>query len=247
MPWPFLPPLGYPKTSKAKFARCKHRSAVYFATASAIIPDARLSSRSDRAVVTERLLSISGEDSLDVERKFLPPLPSVRLPTRIIILSNEIPRLADASGTIASRMIVLRMTKSWYGREDRTLTEKLTAELPGILLWAIGGWARLHQRGHFVQPESAAEVVGQLQDLASPVAAFLKDCCVVAPNCRVARADLYQAFADWCKEQGKSNPPDEPMFGRDLRAVLPMLGDTQPRIDGHKVRHYTGVGLKVDF
>jgi putative DNA primase/helicase len=38
----------------------------------AIIADARISGRTDTAVLTERLLSISGEDTLSIPRKFLP-------------------------------------------------------------------------------------------------------------------------------------------------------------------------------
>jgi putative DNA primase/helicase len=211
----------------------------------AIIPDARLSSRSDKAIVTERLLAVSGEDCLVVDRKHLPPV-NVKLPTRIIILSNEVPRLADASGTIASRMIVLRMTKSWYGCEDTTLTNKLITELPGILLWAIGGWARLRRRGHFIQPHSAADVVGQMQDLASPVAAFAKERCLLGPELKVARSELYQAFVEWCQENGRVTPPDTAGFGRDLRAAFPTVGDSQPRIEGDKVRLYLGICLKTE-
>ena len=42
-----------------------------------------------------------------------------------------------------SRMVLLRMTRSFYGREDHGLTEKLLAKREGILLWAIEGWRRL--------------------------------------------------------------------------------------------------------
>ena len=45
-------------------------------------------------------------------------------------------------------MILLRQTKSFYGKEDPGLTDKLLAELPSILLWAIQGWQRLRERGH---------------------------------------------------------------------------------------------------
>jgi len=38
----------------------------------AIIADPRISARTDTAVLTERLLSISGEDTLSIPRKFLP-------------------------------------------------------------------------------------------------------------------------------------------------------------------------------
>jgi putative DNA primase/helicase len=71
----------------------------------AIISDARLSARSDQAIIVERLLSISGEDAITIDRKFLPTWTG-RLPTRFMLLSNELPRLSDNSGALAKRFIV---------------------------------------------------------------------------------------------------------------------------------------------
>jgi putative DNA primase/helicase len=56
----------------------------------AIISDARLGSGDATSVVTERLLSISGEDTLTVDRKYREPWTG-QLPSRLVILSNELP------------------------------------------------------------------------------------------------------------------------------------------------------------
>src|SRR5262249_30425752 len=105
----------------------------------AIISDARLSGRSDSAVVAERLLSVSGEDAQTVDRKHL-DMVTTKLAARFVILTNELPRIADASGALMSRMIVLRLTKSWLDHEDTELTDKLLTELPSVLQWAIDGY-----------------------------------------------------------------------------------------------------------
>jgi len=86
----------------------------------AVISDGRLGGRTDSQIVVERLLSISGEDALTIDRKNLEPI-TVRLPTRFMLCSNELPRLAEPSGALAGRMIVLRLTTSFYGREDTGL------------------------------------------------------------------------------------------------------------------------------
>ena len=121
----------------------------------ATISDARLSKRTDLAQITERLLSISGEDGQTIERKHLPAVTVPRLPIRFVILSNELPALHDSSGALVGRLLILQQTKSWFGREDRTLSRRLLDELPGVLSWAIEGWRRLRERGRFHQPESA--------------------------------------------------------------------------------------------
>ena len=131
----------------------------------AVVSDARLSGRTDKAVVMERLLSISGEDSLTIDRKYGTAI-TVKLPTRIMLLSNELPRFSDTSGAIASRMIFLQLTQSFYGKEDPKLTDRLLMELPAILMWSIGGWKSLRERGHFLQPESTKALADEMENLA---------------------------------------------------------------------------------
>jgi putative DNA primase/helicase len=210
----------------------------------AIISDARFGGRADASIVVERLLAITGEDAITVDRKFREPWTG-RLPTRFVILTNELPRLADASGALASRFIILMLTKSFYGQEDAALTEKLIAELPAILRWAIDGRDRLAKRGHFIQPQSATQAAGELADLGSPIGAFLRDRCEVGPGFAVKVDALHAAWTAWCGEQHRDHPGTVQMFGRDLRAAVPGLATTHPRDaqTGERVRYYQGVGL----
>jgi len=54
----------------------------------AVISDARIGGRTDTAVLTERLLSISGEDALSIPRKFLPDWTG-KLSTRFWLLTTD--------------------------------------------------------------------------------------------------------------------------------------------------------------
>ena len=209
----------------------------------AIIADARIGGRADQHAIAERLLSISGEDNLTLDRKYLCCWTG-RLPTRFLILTNELPRIADTSGALASRFIVFTLTRSFYGKEDHTLTDRLLTELPGILNWAIAGWRRLRERGHFVQPASSAEAIRAMEDLGSPVAAFLRDDCVIDPSVEVLCANLFSAWKNWCEANGRSKPGTAQSFGRDLRAAVPGLKVTQPREEGSRERWYQGVMFK---
>ena len=211
----------------------------------AIVSDARVSGRSDSAVITERLLSVSGEDALSVDRKFREAL-TVKLNARFVILSNELPRLGDASGALAGRLILLRLTRSWFGCEDHHLLDRLKGELPGILLWAVEGWRRLRDRGRFLQPKSGGKLVEEMEDLSSPVGAFVRDCCRVAPGERVEVSELYAAWRSWCDEHGRKEPGTEETFGRDLRAVVPSLERSRPRTPEGRLYVYVGIRLRQE-
>jgi putative DNA primase/helicase len=209
----------------------------------AIISDARLGGRADVYTIAERILAISGEDSLTIDRKFRDGWTG-RLPTRFVILTNELPELQDVSGALVSRFIVLRLTKSFLGREDTGLTGKLLAELPSILHWAMDGRDRLVQRKHFLQPESAKQAVAELEDLASPIRAFLRDRCVVGAGHSVECDKLYEVWAAWCQQRHRGHPGTSASFGRGLHAALPGVTRGQHR-EGQQGRpgYYKGVGL----
>lgn len=206
----------------------------------AIISDARLGTNPTNVVV-ERLLSITGEDMLDVDRKFRDPW-SGKLPTRFVILTNELPKFRDSSGAITNRMLILPMTNSFLGREDRTLEERLRPELPGILQWALNGLDRLITNGRFTVPKSSEDATNLMADLASPISAFVRECCTREPGAEVYRDDLYDAWKHWAEDNGHGVTA-KATFGRDLRAVVPELRDVRHRKGPHDFRYYGGIAL----
>jgi putative DNA primase/helicase len=209
----------------------------------AVIPDARLSGRSDVGAVVERLLSISGEDPQSVNRKNRRRV-TTRLRVRFVLATNEVPRLPDASGALASRFHILRTPNSWLGKEDRGLKDRLRAELPGILLWAARGWERLRATGmQFTPNDAAGQYLRELEDLSSPIRAFVRECCRTGPACEVEIPELYQAWLDW-NEERKREVGSEQVFGRDLHAAIPHIATIKANRDGKRTRIYRGVGLK---
>jgi putative DNA primase/helicase len=209
----------------------------------AVIDDARLSRRTDGAAVVERLLTISGEGVITVDRKYRDPV-STKLNTRLVIVSNELPQLGDASGALVGRIILLKFARSWYGREDHKLFDALSPELPGILNWSIDGWKRLQDRGRFLQPASGAQLLQDLEDLSSPVGEFVREKCVIGPGERVSVDDLYGEYTRWAEGKGWKNPPREQEFGRDLRAACPGITDRRPKQNGERWREYVGIRIR---
>jgi putative DNA primase/helicase len=210
----------------------------------AFISDARLSGRADQQVIVERLLSITGEDGQTIDRKYNPTPWTGKLPTRFAILTNELPKLGDSSGALSSRFIMLQMTNSFYGREDRGLTGKLLTELPGILNWALEGWAELRRVGHFNQPSSAQQAMQQLEDLSSPIGAFLRERCELGSFFDENVNDVFNAWMEWCTSQHRDHPGTVQTFGRDLSAAAPGVKTMKKGPRGEQVRVYQGFRLK---
>ena len=208
-----------------------------------IISDVRIGSRTDKSTIVERLLSISGEDGMTVGRKFKQAWYG-KMATRIMFMSNELLALTDGSGAFASRLLVVLLTKSFYGKEDPGLTNKLTAELSGILNWAIDGYRRLNERGFFVQPESAREAIEDIETLGSPVKAFVRDCCEVGPGLSVLVDNLYRKYREWCEEEGRKDAGTKEWFSRNLHSSIPGLRTARPRAeDQQRLRTYEGISL----
>jgi putative DNA primase/helicase len=207
----------------------------------AIISDVRFSGKGANIVV-ERLLSISGEDTLTINRKYHEQV-NTKMPARMHLISNEMPRLTDASGAIIGRFIVLILTRSWLGKENHDLETSLCADLPGILNWALSGLARLNRNdGRFTRVPSADEAIVAMRDLASPVAAFVRERCELKAQAEIAVDEIFAVFKTWC-EENEYPRSSKHVFGRDLRAAFPSVRRVRPRRGDGKSREYVYAGI----
>jgi len=201
----------------------------------AIISDARFAGKGIQVAI-ERLLNISGEDSVMVDQKYRDPL-SVKLPTRFMIASNEMPMLPDSAGAIANRFLILRTTKSFLGREDRTLIDALKREMPGILKLMLSGLRRLHRQG-FTQTSYQLDFIRELEELGSPIRSFVQECCVLGTDRALPCTTLWQEWRRWCEGNGQRHET-QVVFGRNLKTCFPEIG----RKRRGKKYCYLGIGL----
>jgi putative DNA primase/helicase len=207
----------------------------------AIVSDARLGNTSANDPMVERLLSVSGEDRLTIDRKYGTHRTG-KLPTRLMLLSNELPRFRDVSGVIANRFMILKMTKTWLHNEDKELANKLRPELPSILNWSLAGLDDLNDRGKFTVPQSSYDEMVLMQDMASPCGAFTREMCTLGPTAWCGRDSLYAAYRLWCDDNGHK-AAEKIVFGRDLRAVVPTLKRSDRTINGFRVHGHAGIKL----
>ena len=104
--------------------------------------------------------------------------------------------------------------------------------------WALDGRDWLRKRVHFEMPELSLESMQQLEDLASPVVAFVRDKCVIGINRRIEKAKLYLSYKSWCEEQGQK-PSTQIVFGRNLCAAFSQVRPSH----SSSARYYSGIEL----
>lgn len=208
----------------------------------AVMDDIRFSAKLDIQVVIERLLTITSNGQLDVDRKNR-SIWSGRLPTRLTIASNELPWLTDASGAVVNRLLVIEFNQSFLGKEDVELEARLEPELSGVLNWALDGLTRLMTVGSFTVPGSSREAVDDLHEQASPVQAFTAERCETGEGFQV---DAEALFLDWLLWAGnvKDDKSARTSFGMRLRAGCPGLKKERITVKGVKTSVYHGVRLR---
>jgi len=207
----------------------------------AVISDARIGKRSDIGVVVENLLRISGGDAITADRKNKTHWTGF-LSVRFLMLSNGLPQFIDSSGALGNRFVPLRLTNSYLGKEDPRMADELMKELPGILTWAVEGWRRLRERGHFVPPPSGQEMIADLIRSGSPVRRFVEESCEREEF--VCKKELYQAYLHWCGETGEKSVSDN-IFGKDILA-LGGIEAAKVAIKGNRTPVYRGLRLAVE-
>jgi len=193
----------------------------------AMISDARLSIRADQAAITENILRITGEDTVSVARKHKENWDG-KLPTKFIFATNELPHFSDTSSALAGRFIMFQLVKTFYGNEDTELTDKLKAELPGILMWALDGLERLKKNGKLTQTESGRTLVKEMEELTSPVSLFVEEECFLDPFAMIPCHELFQKWQSWCSENGRTHPGASNTFSRNLKATFSGIDTFKP-------------------
>jgi putative DNA primase/helicase len=111
-------------------------------------------------------------------------------------------------------------------------------------MWAVRGLQRLRQRGRFDQPASADEVRRELDELASPVKAFVDERCELGPSKSVPSQALFRVWSCWSSDRGHKAAGTEAVFGRNLRAVVPAVTRKQVRKGPGREWVYHGIGVR---
>ena len=147
------------------------------------------------------------------------------------------PQVDDTSHGFWRRIILIPFDATFDGADrDKDMENKLIAELPGILAWAIKG-AHMWSKEGLGTPDWLLLKVNEYRSSEDIVGNFVDECCVEGPEETTQAAFLYEAFRIWCEEKGMK-PLTNTDFGRRMAHKYPR---------GRNVRgaFYVGIGLRM--
>lgn len=122
---------------------------------------------------------------------------------KLWFVTNHKPTIKGTDDGIWSRIrLVPFTTRIPDGEIDKRLPERLLAERPGILAWAVRGCLDWQREGLGV-PDDVAKATAEYRGEMDTLATFLADCCIVGQQYRCVSKELYAAYAKWAEASGE--------------------------------------------
>ena len=123
---------------------------------------------------------------------------------------------------------------------DTRLPEKLRAELPGILRWAVEGCREWLTGGLKPSAEVRAATAAYREDM-DPLRQWIADACALEDGAKAGVKELFESYTTWCKANG-----DEPLSKRAWGHRLDERG-LQSRKNLRGARERDGITLASEF
>lgn len=158
---------------------------------------------------------------------------------------NTLPRFADRSRAIADRMRIITFPRVFRGkkRQDLQLADKLRAELPGILNWAIAGYQMLVADGARTFPETknAKLLKADLIKSARPEELFCDEMLERDADAVESSDKIYQAYREFCQRNGNKPAASNQVIPK----ICTYTGaeKSSRMVDGKRLRCLVGVRL----
>jgi putative DNA primase/helicase len=116
---------------------------------------------------------------------------------KIVLAANHKPVVQGTDHALWRRIKLVPFTVTISDEEkDKKLPEKLKAELPGVLAWAVRGCLDWQREG-LAEPDEIRQATSKYQAEQDQLAAFLAEACVAGASYRVQSGALLEAFQNW--------------------------------------------------
>lgn len=159
---------------------------------------------------------------------------------KFFLAVNHLPVVTDDSYGFWRRVRIVPFKRQFTYDADPKLEDKLTAELPGILAWAISGCLEWQKRG-LKPPAAVLSATADYKEKSDVLGEFLADCLLLEESRSIGAAEAYAAYQTWARAQG--------MGDREILTATAFGIKMRDRFAGKKGKtgkRYLGVGLAGD-
>jgi P4 family phage/plasmid primase-like protien len=176
-----------------------------------------------RAFDEEQLKRLTGDEPVKA-RRMKEDFWEFKPTAKIMMAANHRPRVDDETQSIWDRMCEVPFTvRIAEANVDKDLFEKLVAELPGVLAWAVEGCLQWQRTG-LARPKAVQQATADYRSGEDALGRFLEDCCVIAPHEWVAMAALHEQLLRWAAQSAEA-----PVSKRALADRVKLAGGVEHR------------------
>ena len=111
---------------------------------------------------------------------------------------------------------VVQTNRATSERRDPFLTEKLRAEAPAILRWAMEG-TQLWLKQGLGMPKAVKEATMEYRSSMDVMQTFLDECCTLQAEAKIGSQPLYDEYLRWCHTVGIRIPMKQATFNMRLK------------------------------
>jgi P4 family phage/plasmid primase-like protien len=189
---------------------------------------------------TGQFKEITAGDPIKAEEKYADPF-FFEPTAKHMFSANQLPG-ADTDDEAFFRRILLVAFPTTVPRSarDPQLDQKLQAELPGILNWAIEGLQRLQMQGRFSQDRTPGQTQDTWEKWGNSVKRFAKLCLQEEHDNDISKSELHQTYLNFCDDEGI---PAETQHMLTRKLKLEGFEDGRAYVDGDRQRAFFDIGL----
>ena len=203
--------------------------------------------RTDKMLTVELLQALTGQDSIDAERKTIQERFKFRNPAKMTVMGNKFPNIDKPTDAFWERLKLIKFPYRFVGVDQIPDIEKNWLEdidqRSGILNWMIEGALRLiNNMGRFTETKTQQETIIQFKRASDSIGAFLAECIKFDPNQFAKKNETQELYKKYCELIGVVNESDKKVA--DRLKNTPRIKDTSIRIAGQKTKIWQGIKLK---
>jgi len=140
---------------------------------------------------------------------------------KTVLVTNNKPVVTETSNAVWRRLRLIPFTVTIpEEKQDRHLTERLMAEWPGILAWAVRGCLDWQKRQcDLALPDAVQQATEEYRTDSDHVADFISERCAVWSDdqeTRTPKERVYLAYCEWCRSIGE-DVLSRPIFNKRMR------------------------------